>query len=250
MSRPTVSAALLVQNEERHIAACLRGLSWADEVVVLDGGSDDRTAELAREGGATVHSRPFDNFGAQRKALIGLASCDWVFFVDADERCPAPLAAEIRCVVGRRGPDAPAAYWVPRRNYIWGRWIRGGGWWPDEQLRLLRRDRATYPESDLVHEVAAVDGPLGRLRCALVHYNYDTVGQFVAKQQKYAGLEAVARRAEGDCGKPKRLASMPLRELWYRLVTLDGQRDGAYGLALAGLLALFRLDVERRLLRR
>lgn len=246
MSRPSVSAALLLQGEERHVVPCLRGLRWADEVVVLDGGSRNRAPELARATGAAVHVRPFDNFGAQRKALFALTNCDWVFFVDVDERVPTALAAEIRCAVQE---GALVGYWVPRRNYIWGRWIKGGGWWPDEQLRLLRRDSATYPESQLVHEVAAVDGPTGHLRCALVHYNYDTVGQFIAKQAKYAGLEAARRRLAGEPGRPRRLLSMPARELYYRLIAKDGLRDGAHGVLLAGLLALFRFDVERRLLR-
>src|SRR5438552_787535 len=125
LRRPTVSAALLMQGEEQHVAACLRGLTWADELVVLDGGSRNRAPELARAAGATVHHRPFDNFGAQRQALIGLTSCDWVFFVDIDERVSSGLAAEIRDAIACTDEGAPVGYWVPRRNYIWGRWIRG-----------------------------------------------------------------------------------------------------------------------------
>jgi glycosyltransferase involved in cell wall biosynthesis len=245
----TVSAALLTSGEEAHISACLRGLTWADEIVVLDDGSKNRTPELARAAGARVHHRPFENFGAQRQALLALTTGDWVFFVDPDERVSSALAAEIRCVAARPDPEAPVAYWVPRRNYIWGRWIQGGGWWPDAQLRLLRRDRAAYRAGELVHEVASVDGPIGHLRCALVHYNYETVGQFVAKQRHYARLEAAARRANGDRGKPKRLLSMPARELYRRFVQLEGRRDGGHGAALAVLTALSRLDAEARLLR-
>src|SRR5581483_9235342 len=128
-----------------------------------------------------------------------------------------------------------SGYRVPRRNYIWGRWIKGGGWWPDAQLRLLRRDRALFRGGDFVHEVAEVDGAIGTLRCALVHYNYETVGQFVAKQRKYAALEAAARRAAGERGAPKRLVSMPLRESKRRFVELGGWRDGVHGLGLAAL---------------
>jgi glycosyltransferase involved in cell wall biosynthesis len=241
----TVSAALLTSGEEGHMVGCLRGLTWADEIVVLDDGSQNRTPELARQLGAKVYFRPFDNFGAQRQALIELTSCDWVFFVDPDERVSAALAAEIKQVTSQ---GEAAAYWVPRRNYIWGRWIRGGGWWPDEQLRLLRRERARYGAGELVHEVASVDGPTGHLRCALVHYNYETVGQFVAKQRRYARLEAAARSAAGERGKPKRLLSMPARELYRRFVQLDGMRDGGHGAALAVLSAAAKADAEARLL--
>src|SRR5581483_10119801 len=99
VSWPTVSAALLANGEEQHIVACLGGLAWADELVVLDGLGTGRLPELARAQGATVHYRPFDNFGAQRQALIELTSCDWIFFVDVDERVSAGLAREVRSVI-------------------------------------------------------------------------------------------------------------------------------------------------------
>jgi glycosyltransferase involved in cell wall biosynthesis len=236
----------MTSGEEGHVVACLRGLTWADEIVVLDDGSPNRTPDLARQMDARVHCHPFDNFGAQRQRLIELTTGDWVFLVDPDERVSTALAAEIQRAVSS---DQAVAYWIPRRNYIWGRWIKGGGWWPDEQLRLLRRDRARYGSGALVHEVASVDGPEGHLRCALVHYNYETVAQFVAKQRRYARLEAAARRGAGERGKPKRLLSMPARELYRRFVQLDGKRDGGHGAALAVLSAVARADAEARLLR-
>jgi glycosyltransferase involved in cell wall biosynthesis len=248
VSHPTVAAALLANGEEQHIVACLRGLTWADELVVLDGLGTGRLPELARAHGAIVHYRPFDNFGAQRQRLIELTSCDWIFFVDVDERVSAGLAREVRSVIARDDPEAPSGFRVPRRNYIWGRWIKGGGWWPDAQLRLLRRDRALYRGGDFVHEVAEVDGRIGTLRCALVHYNYETVGQFLAKQRKYAALEAAARRRTGERGAPKRLVSMPFYEWRRRFVEHEGWRDGVHGAVLAVLAGWAKLDAERRLL--
>src|SRR5207244_1377799 len=162
-------------------AACLRSLTWADELLVLDGGSRDRTVVLARAQGATVRHRPFDDFAAQRQAALRLATCSWVFFVDAAERVSSQLAAEARIAMSV-GTDA--GYRVPRRNYIWGEWIRGGGWWPDTQLRLLSRGLASFDRSEPVHELADVQGSVGTLRSALVHYNYDTVGEFVRKQRR------------------------------------------------------------------
>jgi glycosyltransferase involved in cell wall biosynthesis len=245
-----VTAAVIAQDEERHIAACLRSLDWADEWLVLDGGSADRTARIARAEGGRVVVRPFDDFGRQRQAAIEAARCDWVLFVDADERVPTGLAGEVRRVVAAVGPDGPFGYWIARRNYIWGRWIRGGGWWPDAQLRLLRRDRVAYGAEQAVHEVATIDGPTGRLRCALVHYNYETLGQFLGKQRRYARLDARRRLVHGEVGRPRRLLSAPIREARRRLIDERGFVDGGHGAALAVLAALAALETQLLMLRR
>jgi hypothetical protein len=240
---------VLTLNEERHVAACLATLAWADDLVVLDSMVDPPTARIAAESGARVHGRRFDNYARQRQAAIDLARGDWVLFVDVDERVSNGLALEIREETRRTGPDAPMGYWIPRRNYIWGRWIRGGGWWPDAQLRLFRRDRAAYELERPVHELVQIDGQVATLRNALVHYNYETVRQFVEKQRRYAALDAGARLAAGERGHPKRLLSAPARELWRRYVTLGGRRDGAHGLALAALSAAAAADTQWRVLR-
>jgi glycosyltransferase involved in cell wall biosynthesis len=242
----TITAAVIAQDEERHIASCLRGLAWADEVLVLDGGSVDRTADAARQAGARVETRRFDDFGQQRQAAIELARGEWLLFVDADERVSAGLAAEVRAATAG---DA-VAFWIPRRNYIWGGWVRGGGWWPDAQLRLFRRDRATFPVDQAVHEVPRIDGHVGTLRCALVHYNYESVGQFVAKQRRYARLDADRRLAAGEAPRPKRLLSAPLREAHRRLVAERGYVDGWRGALLGLLTALSVLETQAVMLSR
>jgi glycosyltransferase involved in cell wall biosynthesis len=242
-----ITAAVIAQNEERHIGACLRTLAWADEVLVLDGGSADRTVEAANEAGARVEHRPFDDFGHQRQAAIDLARGEWLLFVDADERVSAGLAAEVRAATSA---ETPVAYWVPRRNYIWGGWVRGGGWWPDAQLRLFRRGMAHFPVDQAVHEVPAVDGPVGHLRCALVHYNYESVEQFLTKQRKYARLDAERRLAIGEAPHPKRLLSAPLREAHRRLIAERGYVDGWRGVLLAALTALSVLETQAAMLTR
>lgn len=244
-----ITAGVLTLNEERHLSACLEGLRWVDELIVLDSGSRDRTVELARAAGATVRHRCFDNYAAQRQAFVDLASGDWILFVDADERVSTGLAAEIEAATRTDGPDAPAGYWIPRRNYIWGRWITGGGWWPDRQLRLFRRDRARYDLSRPVHELVVIDGPVSALSCSLVHYNYEAVGEFVSKQRRYAELEARRLAASGMAGRPRKLLSQPLREFWRRYAHLRGHRDGWHGLRLAALCALAEGETQFRLLR-
>src|SRR5207248_6759761 len=127
---------------------------------------------------------------------LQLATGRWVFFVDADERVSSALADEIRAAARASeaaladGADAPVGYWVPRHNIIFGRLIRGGGWSPDYQLRLLHHDRAYYDESRLVHELVHLDGAAGHLSERLLHLNYANRAEFTAKQRRYTELEA------------------------------------------------------------
>ena len=129
---------VLTRNVAGHITDCIATLGFADRVVVSDSFSDDDTVALAQAAGAEVIQRTFDNFAGQRNAAMEAVDADWIFFVDADERIPPELAAEVRQVIAER-PEV--GWWVPRHNYIAGQRVRHGGFYPDYQLRLLRRDR-------------------------------------------------------------------------------------------------------------
>lgn len=248
MSR--ITAAVIAKDEARHIGACLDSLKWADELlVVLDTRSSDATAEIAAARGARVVPHPFTTFPAQRNFALENVRTEWVFFVDADERADAALAEEIRAVVRSDAPDAPTGYWVPRRNIIWGKWILGGGWYPDCQMRLLRVDRARYDTAREVHEVVVLDGAEAYLKRTLTHYNYDTVGQFVAKQRVYSSLDAQAMHRTGVRPKPQNYVLQPLREFRRRFVEHRGYLDGPHGFLLATLLAYFNLVTYVKLTR-
>ncbi len=236
MNRLTV--AVLTKDEEDNIADCLDTLQWADELIVLDGGSQDRTVDIARAHGAQVYQRPFRNFADQRNGGIALASHPWLFYVDADERATPELAAEVREVVAQ---ETYVGWWVPRRNRIFGRWIRHAGWYPDYQLRLFRCDRAHYDEAREVHELVILDGPAGYLKNSLIHHNYATVSEFLRRQHYYAGYQARIMWAEGLRTRPHNFVLQPLRELRRRYLTLEGYRDGAYGLLLSLLMAYYEL---------
>ncbi len=245
---PGVTAVVLTLDEAVHLPDCLASLAWADGVVVLDSGSTDATVAIARAAGATVAHHPFENYSRQRQHALDLVPTPWVLFVDADERVPPALAAEIRAVVGGAGAgaagagqDRPAAYWIPRRNDFWGHRLRGGGWWPDHQLRLLRVGRVRYDPDRAVHEVAEVDGPAGRLAEPMVHLNYASRRELRAKQVAYARLEAARRLAAGAPVRPHHFVAQPLRELWRRFVTLGGWRDGPLGLELGLWMAWYEL---------
>lgn len=234
-----LAAVVLTHDEEGHIGDCLATLGWADHRVVFDGMSTDRTVELARALGAQVIAHPFENFAAQRNAALEAVDAEWVFFVDADERATPALAQEARRVVRYADEQARAGWWVPRHNYMIGHRMRGGGWYPDYQLRLLRRGRARYDLAHPVHEIVILDGEAGKLQNPLVHYNYDTVGQFRQKMMRYTVLEAQILRQRGVQIHPWTYASMPAREFWRRFVTLRGYRDHLYGLLFCGLMSWY-----------
>ena len=238
-----ISAIVLTLNEERHLPDCLASLSWADEILVFDSGSTDATARIASAAGARVVTRAFDHYAGQRDAALRSVSSEWVLFVDADERIPEALRDEIRSVLAR--PEA--GWWIPRHNYLFGRLTKHTGWYPDYQLRLLRREKARYDPTRPVHELVLLDGVAGHLTQPMVHLNYETVGEFVKKQTYYAAYDADRLALEGVRAKPHHLLSQPLRHFWWRFVTLQGWRDGFHGLRLSVLMARFEFEKYRLL---
>jgi hypothetical protein len=238
---------VLTRNEERHIGECLKSLGWADECVVFDDLSADRTVELAVSAGARVLQQRLENFAAQRNAALQAVKAEWVLFVDADERATPALAEEVRRVIGYTDERARAGWWVPRHNFMIGHRMRGGGWYPDHQLRLLRRNRAEYDSSRPVHEVVVLDGQAGYLENPLLHYNYDTITQFRHKMGRYTAFEADILRGQGIQARPWTYVSMPLREFWRRFVVLEGYRDHVYGLLFCGLMSWYTLQTYLKL---
>lgn len=234
--QPTLTAIVLTKDEERHIGACLDSLAWCERRVVVDSFSTDRTAEIARERGAEVIQHPFTDFAAQRNAALDAVEADWVFFVDADERATPDLAAEISSIVKGQGGDI-AGWYVPRRNYLFGKLTQGAGYWPDHQMRLLRRGRARYTRP--ASEIVELAGQSGYLKNPLIHYNYESIAQFRIKQEARIDFEAQnldRARAKAAFYSPY---YMFIRHFWWRFGTLRGYRDGWHGLRLSVLLAYY-----------
>jgi (heptosyl)LPS beta-1,4-glucosyltransferase len=239
--------AVLTLNEAAEIGACLGSLGPAEEVLLLDSGSTDGTLAAARAAARgmpitlRVAQRPFRDYADQRNAALNLLRTDWVFFVDADERSSPEQAAEVAARIA--APDAPAGFWVPRANIIFGKRMHHTGWWPDYQLRLFQVRQGRYDPARPVHELVQLHGRAEHLKTPLVHYNYRRVGQFIAKQRRYARHEAQQRRGSGERVRPRALLTLPAREFYWRAVTLAGWRDGGHGLLLSGLMAWYRLLV-------
>jgi len=256
---------ILACNNEDEIADCLESVSWADErIVILDTRSNDRTAAIAEAMGARVVPHRFENFALQREYGLSLPDAEWLFYVDSDERATPALAREIRRVIK---DETHVGWWVPRRNFMWGHEIHHGGWHPDYQLRLLKLGHAHYDMTREVHEVVELEGreytaqgreytaqgreytaqgreytaqgTAGYLREPLLHYNYRTMGQFIAKQRQYVGYEAEILHKQGIHPKPWTYLLQPLREFWRRYVTLKCYKDGFYGLLLCAMIAYY-----------
>ena len=239
-------AVILTYNEAHNVDWCVLSLrDQVDAVVVWDSGSSDDTVVRAQRAGALVVQRPFDNYAAQRQAVLDTIEAEWILFVDADERVTPALMAEVRTAIA--GEEA-AGYWIPRRNWIVGHEMLGGGFTPDYQLRLLQRTAARYDPERQVHEIVHLDGKEGYLHEPLVHYNYLTWEQFDGKQRRYAAYEARILAGRGIRPRPHNFVLQPWREFRRRFITLGGWRDGQFGLLLSLRLAWYYGFVPYRLL--
>ncbi len=232
----TLKAIILTYNEQRHITACIDSVRWTDGVVVLDSFSTDETVALARLAGAEVIQHPWTNYAHNRNIALDAVEADWILFIDADERAMADMAAEARDVTATR-PEV--GWWIPRHNSIFGHRMRATGWYPDHQLRLLRRDSARYDPARGVHELVLLDGEAGYLKSHLIHYNYETLEQFREKQSRYLDYDVDVLLASGVEPKLYTPYTQALRHVWWRFVTLQGWRDTLWGVLLSGLMGYY-----------
>jgi glycosyltransferase involved in cell wall biosynthesis len=226
-----LSVVVITKDEEAAIGRCLDSVRWADEIVVLDSGSTDRTVEIAREHGARVEvSADWPGFGPQKNRALALAGGEWVLSLDADEWVPEDLAAEIRAAIV--SPDGHAGFELPRSSSFCGREMRHSGWWPDHILRLFRRDAARFSE-DIVHERVLLDGRVGRLTRPLRHESFVSLHEVVDKMNRYSTAGAQMRVMRGKGGS---VGAAVARGLWAFVRTYvlrAGFLDGREGFVLA-----------------
>ena len=253
--RPSLSVAIIARDEERYLAGALASVAGlaSEAIVLLDSRTRDRSAAIAQAAGARVLIEPWRGFAAQRNRALDICAGDWVLFLDADERVTAELRDEILQVTGDRlqvtgeastitcnlSPVPYVGYWIPRYNQFFGKTLRGGGWYPDHQLRLLRRGRARYDGARLVHEFALLDGEAGCLDGHLLHLNIERLDELWQKQTSYAFQEAQTLYLAGRRARWRNFVGAPLREFHRRYVKLGGWRDGPLGLFLCATLAYF-----------
>ena len=235
--RATISVYVVTFNEEANIRDCLESVKWADEIIVVDSHSTDRTAAIAREYTEHVIQRPWPGYVAQKNFALDQARCDWVLLLDADERVSPELAVEIQDILGRQDV-IEAGFSVPRKTFYLGRWITHGGWYPGRRVRLARRGMGRNVGTD-PHDRFEVNGPVGKLCGDLYHYTYRDIGDHLNTINKFT---AVGAREMHEKGRGHALLHMllnpPAKFLKMYILRL-GFLDGSAGFIIAVLSAYY-----------
>jgi glycosyltransferase involved in cell wall biosynthesis len=265
MIRPTLAVVILTKNEAIDILACIESCRFADEVVVFDSFSSDDTVSIATGAGATVHKRAFTNYAEQRNAAIDAAAHhQWILMVDADERVPPALAAEVRASIEAAAPEA-ALYCMRRKDYFQGRWLRRSSGYPTWFGRLLRPNGVRFDRD--INEVARTDGTTHYLKEHLDHYPFSKgIAYWIERHNTYSSLEA--RRLRAERSEPLPLTTniwnpterrRLLKQLFYRLpcrpwlafvglyVLRGGFLDGRPGFRYCRMRAMYESMIEMKL---
>lgn len=242
MSKKMLSAVISVFNGEKELDDCLRSVSFASEIIVINNSSTDKTEEIARKYTDKIFTRPNNpmlninkNFGFSK------ATGEWIVCLDADERITAELKEEILSTINHQ-LSTVNGYWIPRKNIIFGKWIEHTGWYPDHQLRLIKRGKGKFEEKH-VHEMINIEGETGYLKNNLLHYNYKTISQFINKLNVYVENEAGQLIENGYKFKWQDSISFPVKEFLSRFFAREGYRDGFHGLMLSLLMGFYHLLV-------
>ncbi len=224
-------------NSEAVIEACLRSVSWADEIVVCDSFSCDRTTEIAGRVGSRIIQHTYVDSASQKNWAIPQLTHEWVLIVDTDERVPPELRREIEFAISQ--PSGCTGFRVPRANHFFGRWLKHGAEWPDYQLRLFRKDSARY-EQRRVHAHMRLQGPSGTLTTPLLHFPHQSLPEVRRTLLgRYARWEAEQKRADGVRFGLHQLLLRPGGAFLSRYIVRSGYRDGWQGLLMAAVWACY-----------
>ena len=219
-----VSVVIVTKNEEVNIRDALQSIGNKAEIVIVDSYSTDRTTEICKEFTDKIFQREWHGYASQKQTAIELASNPWVFILDSDERFTDSLWEEIAAIVN--GSQIFTGYYVSRKNYFLGKWIRHSGWWPDYTLRLFKKDEALM-ETRKVHEKVFVHGKVGYLQNYIEHYSYRTVSDYIRKMETYSTLAAEELKDNGIRAGISKMVINPLftfmKMFFFRLGFLDGK---------------------------
>lgn len=227
--RPKLSVAIITLNEEAVIRRTLDSVKWADEIVVVDSGSTDKTVEICREYTDRVIYQEWPGFAKQKNSAIDRTSGDWVLSLDADEPVEPELGKEIRSIIS--SSSALDGYYLPRKTFFLGKQVKYGGWYPDYNLRLFRKSKGRFEER-AVHEAVKVAGKLGRTQHSILHYAYPDLSSYMSSINKYSSLAVAVMAEQNSISKFKtgwlNILGRPvftfLLKYIFRLGFLDGKR--------------------------
>lgn len=227
-----LTALILAKNEEKNIRACIESVIFAGEVVIIDDFSTDKTAEIAKSLGAKVIQRAMEgNWGEQQTFAIQQAACDWVYFIDADERMTKELAAEVKTAVEK---NEKCTYRNARLNYFWGQKLLHGGWYPDYGIHLLPKEGSyvtgfVHPQIHHVYEEKKLPE-----KAHLIHYPYRDWDHYFNKLNRYTTLAAEKKKAAGvDSCSFADIILHPVFASFKMYILKSGWRDGRIGFVLA-----------------
>lgn len=233
--RKRISVSLITFNEEENIRACIKSVKWADEIVIVDSFSTDRTVDIAAEYTERIHQRAWHGINDQRQFALGQCSEEWVLCVDADERVTPELRVEILKLLDGDGPDCNG-FLIPRKTLYLGRWIKHCGWYPAHKLRLFRRSKGRFGDND-PHDRVILEGETKKLRGDLLHLTYrdmahnaDTINSFTTTR-----ADRFVKR-----GKTTGFLDLTLHPLWrffHQYIIRRGFLDGMPGLIISGMSA-------------
>ncbi|MCB0721769.1 MAG: glycosyltransferase family 2 protein [Ignavibacteriae bacterium] len=222
-----ISAVIICTNEEKNIDDCLKSVSWADEIVVIDGGSIDNTRELALKHTDKVYENKWEGYAKQRTFSLGKVNNEWMFSLDADERCTEELTKEMLERLNVEG-EKYSGYEMPRRSFFLGKWVKHCGWYPDYKLRLFRKDKVKLSDN-LVHERYLIDGETGRLKNDILHYTVTSISEFMDKVNVYSTLSAQEKAGKKSAGFFV-LMIRPFFGFYREYIFRGGFLDGVHGL--------------------
>ena len=235
-----VSVAIITKNEELNIEDALKSVSGFDDIVVVDSFSTDRTVEICRQYNCRVYTHEWQGYAKQKQAAVDYAENKWVFILDADERITPELEKEITEKITLT--SSFSGFFVPRKNFFLGKWIRHSGWWPDYSVRLFKKDAARLQDR-AVHEKVLVDGAAGYLKCPMEHYTYRTISDYLKKMENYSTLAAEEILLKNPLMSPISLiaktALSPIFTFLKMFFIKQGFRDGIHGFMLAVLYSFY-----------
>jgi glycosyltransferase involved in cell wall biosynthesis len=230
-----ISAITITYNEEANIEECLRGVSWADEIIVVDAMSTDATCDIAARFTPKVFRKPWQGYAEARRHAIGQARSEWILSLDADERVTPELRDEIQAVLEQPESDG---YLIPRKAYFLGRWIKHCGWYPGYVLRLFKRSEVRVTEK-MVHEGLRVNGRVGTLDNHLLHYTYPSVESYFGRFERYTALAAQELDATGRKARISDIILRPPFQFAKMYIAKLGFLDGMEGFILCVFSSLY-----------
>lgn len=234
-----LSVVVISLNEEENIVRCLRSVKGlADEIVVLDSGSVDKTTDIAKKFGAKVFKRKFDNFANQKNTAVGFTDGEWILSLDADEEITRELADEIKVALKSNEFNG---FLIPRRNFILGGEIKHSRWSPDKHIWLWKKSKGRWVGD--VHEEVVVDGRVGELNCAKLHFQDKTISEFFQTNNKYSELLAKKLQKVGVKFSWFGFFWDPIWEFKLRYIFKLGFLDGWRGFVLCYMMAIYKMIV-------